>query len=580
MKSRVGTPDTSHSFPEVDPDSSPQSVSSLPASPPPVSPALPEDAVDQPAGPSLLLPKQRAAGELATKIWKGKKVREQIVLPTELYQHFLANPAQVEALLDRPLHRWANGDLIPSEEETLQNLSRAIAREILNLPKKGIELSAGPVTLELGKAINEGNTYRFPSLELAQGATKPQDVRSPAGIIISQHPSDPRSIDIKLVGPQKGAGTYKTVYASLPLSINLRDTQRQAQSTTHAKESAPKALQVPKAGKSQVVDNGFAIVKSAFTPEELADPEFRLAGLLHNTGQKHEGETLFLDELHKGSLWDNRSMPDAQKLQVLADAAGSLKRFHNKGLVHRDVKSQNILVGNDGRGYLNDFDFVQKAGKSPVAGEYPYWDLGSRQGKVTPFTDAFGLAQAASEVFYSRHGGYWGPSIDDAFADNLDMVFRADHKIADQGVRNQIARIFLDNMQDLASNDPRRLQAVEDRINEAHRHMQPIAPPASPAHSKDKDYEVITRRFMQAADNRDELKKVFSELYDRRNLRRLHEDDIILLLNYLKDAEQKHRRMAINPWRRLAKQKTLEDHMDEARNNLSLVAIEKGIFLS
>src|SRR3954447_2236203 len=60
------------------------------------------------------------------------------------------------------------------------------------------------------------------------------------------------------------------------------------------------------------------------------------------------GETLKL-------LATSRSLPFGAMLRILGDIAGALDSAHAAGLVHRDVKPQNILVEPGGHAYLADF---------------------------------------------------------------------------------------------------------------------------------------------------------------------------------------------------------------------------------
>ncbi len=62
-----------------------------------------------------------------------------------------------------------------------------------------------------------------------------------------------------------------------------------------------------------------------------------------------EGETVDQFVKRMGKL----SMPDA--LRIAAEAARGLEALHNAGIVHRDIKPQNILLARDGRVKITDF---------------------------------------------------------------------------------------------------------------------------------------------------------------------------------------------------------------------------------
>lgn len=80
------------------------------------------------------------------------------------------------------------------------------------------------------------------------------------------------------------------------------------------------------------------------------------AGRLYIAMRLIEGGTL-ADRMHTDSL------TPAEALKLLAPIAEALDVAHQAGLVHRDVKPANILVGKDGHPYLADFG-VARGGES------------------------------------------------------------------------------------------------------------------------------------------------------------------------------------------------------------------------
>jgi serine/threonine-protein kinase len=100
---------------------------------------------------------------------------------------------------------------------------------------------------------------------------------------------------------------------------------------------------------------------------ERFDREARLAGSLshgnivtcHNAGTSQgvqflamefvEGETL------KKRLERDGKLPEPAALRIVCEVAQGLAHAHKKGVVHRDIKPDNILLGNDGSVKISDF---------------------------------------------------------------------------------------------------------------------------------------------------------------------------------------------------------------------------------
>jgi serine/threonine-protein kinase len=62
------------------------------------------------------------------------------------------------------------------------------------------------------------------------------------------------------------------------------------------------------------------------------------------------------------TLSAGRSLEPAETLRILGDIAGALDAAHAAGLIHRDVKPQNILLAPGGHAYLADFGLSRSRG--------------------------------------------------------------------------------------------------------------------------------------------------------------------------------------------------------------------------
>ena len=79
---------------------------------------------------------------------------------------------------------------------------------------------------------------------------------------------------------------------------------------------------------------------------------------VYEAGNSEHGPWLamrLVDGTTLADLIDDGSLDAAQTLDLLDQVAAALDAAHGAGLVHRDVKPRNILVGGDGVAYLADF---------------------------------------------------------------------------------------------------------------------------------------------------------------------------------------------------------------------------------
>ena len=118
----------------------------------------------------------------------------------------------------------------------------------------------------------------------------------------------------------------------------------------------------------------------------------------------------------------------AEIVAVLADAADGLAAAHDAGVMHRDVKPENILVDERGQARVTDFGLAKPVPGSPAEamstfaatltpsgaspGTLSYMAPEQLLGKpVTPAVDQFALGATAFETLYARPP-FWGATGD------------------------------------------------------------------------------------------------------------------------------------------------------------------------
>lgn len=88
---------------------------------------------------------------------------------------------------------------------------------------------------------------------------------------------------------------------------------------------------------------------------------------LHGVFADSRNVYLLLDFCRGGELaWHLRRapggrFPEKQALQIAAEVLSALEYLHFKGVMYRDMKTENVLVGSDGHMRLADFDLAKRS---------------------------------------------------------------------------------------------------------------------------------------------------------------------------------------------------------------------------
>ena len=112
-----------------------------------------------------------------------------------------------------------------------------------------------------------------------------------------------------------------------------------------------------------------------------------------------EGETL-ADFIHS-----HRALPPGEAMRVLRGVGAALDAIHAQGIVHRDVKPANVLLGRDGTIKLADLGVADVADRTritstgAVVGSFSYMAAEQLDGAPpSPATDVYALAAVAFEM--------------------------------------------------------------------------------------------------------------------------------------------------------------------------------------
>lgn len=127
-----------------------------------------------------------------------------------------------------------------------------------------------------------------------------------------------------------------------------------------------------------------------------------VSGLFYMAMQYIPGQDLFsyLAELKARKEW----LPALEAARFVRELCSALDYAHSKGIIHRDVKPSNILLGEDGRSYLTDFGLALLADsetKGDIFGSPHYVapEQAISSASVVPQSDLYAVGVILYEMF-------------------------------------------------------------------------------------------------------------------------------------------------------------------------------------
>ncbi len=134
---------------------------------------------------------------------------------------------------------------------------------------------------------------------------------------------------------------------------------------------------------------------------------------IHDVGQEGSSPYVVMEYIEgrplSAILQQEGPLPRERVLAIAEQIASALDYIHKQGLVHRDVKANNILVDGQGRAVLTDFGLVRALGWSAMTASGRI--LGTPQymapeqisgGQVGPWTDLYALAIVIYKMLSGR----------------------------------------------------------------------------------------------------------------------------------------------------------------------------------
>jgi serine/threonine protein kinase len=191
---------------------------------------------------------------------------------------------------------------------------------------------------------------------------------------------------------QLGTGGFATVWRALDQSTG-----------------APVALKVLHAQHTYRADRRERFFRGARIMAQLQHPN--IVRIVEPWASDGEYEFFAMQYVSGSTLRDavlGGRLTSTRRMEVLLAVADALAFAHARGVVHRDVKPSNILVGDDGTPYLSDFDLVRTedttGGTNGGLGTVIYAapEMMERAAEADARADVYGLGMTLAFLFHER----------------------------------------------------------------------------------------------------------------------------------------------------------------------------------
>jgi len=164
---------------------------------------------------------------------------------------------------------------------------------------------------------------------------------------------------------------------------------------------------------NHLVQDSLAIQRFQQEARIIAGLEHRNIVPVYDSGQQDGTLYLVMRYMRAGTVQDiiaRGPLPLRDALSIISDVAAALDYAHALGIIHRDIKPNNILVDNEGHAYLTDFGLAKVLGAtdemtntSMMMGTPAYMAPEQALGRpVTPQTDIYALGAMLYEMLTGK----------------------------------------------------------------------------------------------------------------------------------------------------------------------------------